>query len=110
MQTLKDIWQKLKELCLKVLELSKQDILSIWNNTKFFLIPLIILGLIVKFRDIIISVLVSSSKKVFKNAQDKNKTLQTKEDNNNKKADDLVKQANGLTSQEGPVAEDWYKK
>src|SRR5271165_2767383 len=86
-----------------------QDIKTIWAQDKVFLIAFGALILTIKFRDIIIDLLVSSAKRIFTKAQSQNSQLQQQENTANAQADQLVKEAQQLPSTEKPISEDWYK-
>jgi hypothetical protein len=99
-QWLKDQWAKVN-----------QDLKTLWNNNRIFLILLIPVILIIKFRSILIDIIVNASKQQIQNAQNKDAKLKGKEDQANAQANQLVDEANKLGSQERPpVDADWYKK
>jgi hypothetical protein len=108
-QNLKDIQIKIKSWISNIIALSKQDIKSIWNNTKLLIIPLVLLGVTIKFRDIIINILIKSSKRVFTAAQQKSQKSVNQENQDNQQAEDLINQANNLNKDQPPLGEDWYK-
>jgi len=86
------------------------DFKALWEKNKilfFILIPLI---LIVKFRDILISLIVSGGKKALEDAQKKDGELAATEVNANNQANKLVEDAKKLAENKTPVDEDWYKK
>jgi len=86
------------------------DIGELWEKDKWFVIIFGALILIIKFRDILIDILVNSGKNIEKNAENKDGKLAAQENQANQQANDLVKKAEQLPSQEQPVDDDWYKK
>lgn len=88
-----------------------QDFKTLWNNNRIFLILLIPIILIIKFRNVIIDILVNASKQQIEDAQNKDAKLKTKEDQAKAQANQLVDEANKLGQQpQQPVDVDWYKK
>jgi hypothetical protein len=85
------------------------DAKELWSKDKVFFIIFGAIILIVKFRDIFISLLVSGGKKTMDNAQKKDDSLATQEKTENGQADALVKQAEALSNKETLVQPDWYK-
>lgn len=98
--------QKLQALKDKVKNLFS----SLWNSNKlyFYLIGTVLI--IIKFRELLINMLVSSSKVIFSSSQKKDDLLSSQEKTDNKEADRLVEEASKLPSEEKPVDENWYKK
>lgn len=96
---LKAIWAKVKE-----------QVAGIWDKDKgiFFLVALV--ALIVKFRDLIIDILVNSAKRVKENADKKDEKLAAEEIDLKKQADQAVQDAQNEPSKQQPVDDDWYKK
>jgi hypothetical protein len=87
----------------------EQDLKDIWNTDKVFFVTFGFLILVVKFRDILIGLLVNNSKNVLQTSQDKDKTLSAQEAQANEDANTLVQKAKDEPSQETPVTDDWYK-
>lgn len=110
MNSLKALWARIRASLDKFEALAAKDLGDLWQNYRGFLIAFGAIVLTVKFRDILIDLIVSSSKKMFQSAENKNNSLQLKEDKDNNQANALVKEAQALPSQEQPVDVDWYKK
>lgn len=89
---------------------ARQDWKIIWDSGKGFFFAAGILILIVKFRDIIIDILLNSAKRLFSNATKKDAVLDNQETKDNNAANALVDQANKLPSNETPTSDDWNKK
>jgi hypothetical protein len=87
-----------------------QDLKKLWNTDKMFLFAFGALVLFIKFRDILISLLVSSSKRIDTNAQKQDTKLAAQENQANTQANALAAQAAALPSTETPVSEDWNTK
>lgn len=106
---LKGLWLKISQSWANVKILAEKDLSTLWTE---FRTPLILLGgiiLTIKFRDLVINLIVSNSKKLFNNAQKQSQVLQSKENSNNKQADALVQDAQNLSSTNPPVDENWNK-
>lgn len=88
----------------------KLDAKTLWDNHKLFLIFFGALILIVKFRDVLIDILVSSSKKLLQDTKDKDKVLVNEENKAKDDAAALVQKAKDEPLKEKPVDDDWYKK
>lgn len=96
---LKALWAKIKAVA--------SDLWSKYNI--FLIIPAAIL-LIIKYRDLIIDILLNSSKRVEDKAKKEDSKLATEENQAKTQADELVKKAAEEPSKEQPVSEDWYLK
>lgn len=83
---------------------------ELWGKYSIFFIIVGALLLIAKFGDLIISFLTWLSKRQVENAQKQDAALKQQEDAANKQANDLIKKADELPSQQGPVDENWNKK
>lgn len=83
---------------------------DLWKNNKLFLIAFGAIILIIKFRSLLIDLIVSDSKKVFDNAKKQSDTLKSEEDSANKKANDLVASADKKLQEKPTVDEDWNKR
>jgi hypothetical protein len=107
---IKVIWAKIKAGWTSLTTLAEKDFLELWVSyrTVFILFGAAILTL--KFRDLLVDFIVSSSKRLFQSTQKKSDSLETKEDTLNKQADALVQQATQLPATEKPVTDDWNKK
>src|ERR1035437_2398125 len=99
-----DAW--LKAFLLKLNTGAKE----LWEKDKVFVIVFGLLILIVKFKDVLISLLVASAKRTVEDAQKKDATLATQESQANTQADALVQKAKDEASKETPVGTDWHKK
>lgn len=99
------MFKKLKAFWAKI----NSDINDLWEKDKGFLLLFGVIILVVKFRDILISLIVASSKRLFDKTQQQSDALKTKEDSDNAAADKLVEEANKLTNSNPPPGDDWYK-
>ena len=66
--------------------------------------------IIIKFRSIVIDLIVSSSKELIKNTKNNDSKLSQKENEFRKEADELIEKAKKASEQKIDVEEDWYKK
>lgn len=78
------------------------------NRVLFWISAAIVL--VIKYRDILISILVNSGKKIYTQSQQKSDELQKQEKDLNDQANALVDQAKNAPDSEKPVDPDWYKK
>lgn len=92
------------------LEKLQMDPATLWKNHKGFLIGFGVLILIIKFREVIIDILVSSSKTVLEDAKKKDSSLRADENAANNAANKLIDDAKKLDENKPKVDEDWYKK
>lgn len=83
---------------------------DLWANHKLFLIGCGALILIVKFREVLIDILVSSSKTLIADTKKQSDVLVTQENEANKQANDLIAKAKEEPSKNTPSDDDWYKK
>lgn len=97
-EKLKAFWAKLNT-----------DVKTLWSGNKMFLIGFGLLILIVKFRNVIIDLLVANSKTVLNDAVKKDTELKAEEDKANNAANKLVDEAKKLSDNKPTVDEDWYK-
>lgn len=88
----------------------KMDAKDLWNSHKVFFVVFGILILVVKFREILIDLIVSSSKKTLEDATKQDTQLAAEETKDKADADKLVEQAKEEPLKEKPVDVDWYKK
>ena len=86
------------------------DAATLWSDHKLFFIIFGLLVLIVKFREILIDILVKSTKDTMNDATKKDDKLKTEEDQAKAAADKLVEDAKNEPSKEKPVDDDWFKK
>lgn len=97
--TLQEFWAKVN-----------LDASDLWEKDKLFFILFGVVILIVKFRSLLVDLIVSDSANVLKNAEKDDSALAKDEKANNQAADQLVQHAQQLSSQEGKVTDDWNKK
>jgi hypothetical protein len=85
------------------------EVSDLWEKDKNFvlLFGVIILG--VKFRQILISLIISSSKALFNSTEKKSNALDQKEVDDNADAEKLIQEAKQLPNDETPVTDDWNK-
>jgi len=90
---------------------SKKDLATLWAQDKGYIIAFGALILFLKYRDLIISILVNSGKREVASAQKQSDALQAQENQANQQANELVKDANKLASQDTTETDvEWYKK
>lgn len=92
------MWEKIKALWAKL------------GDTKIVLVIIGVITLIVKFRSIIIDLLVKDSKKTLDDATKKDDQLKAEETQANQQADALVKKAAEEGKTDAPVDENWNVK
>lgn len=83
---------------------------ELWEKDKVFLLCFGLLILVVKFRSVLISLIVANSKKLLEDTKTADTVLQKQENDYKKKADALVQEAKNLPNTKENVDEDWYKK
>lgn len=88
----------------------QMDFKDLWNNHKVFFVVFGLLVLIVKFREVLINILISSAKKTMEEAKKEDANLSSQENQAKADADALVKKAQEEPSKEQPVDADWFKK
>jgi hypothetical protein len=88
----------------------KQQIVDLWDKDKGIFLLIAIAAIVVKFRDIMIDLLINSAKRVDKNAQKQDSKLADQEAQLKQQADAAVQQAADEPQKEEPVTDDWYKK
>lgn len=89
---------------------ASQDIKDIWAKDKGFFILFGALILTIKFRQILMNLIIGNAKALFNSAQKQSNQDQTKENQANTQANALEQQAEQLPSQEQPITPDWNKK
>jgi len=82
----------------------------LWNQYRLFFIGFGILILVVRFKDVIIDLLVANSKKTFDNAVKQDTILRNQETQYNNQANQLRNEANQLSENKPTVGEDWNLK
>ena len=82
----------------------------LWREYRAFFIVFGILILIVKFREVIISLLLDNAKQTINTAEKKDEQLKTQENQANDAANALRKQADDLSNNQPVVDENWNKK
>lgn len=88
----------------------KSPLGTLWDNHKVFLIIFGLGILIWKFREVIIDLLVSSSREAVKDAQKQDQTLKGEEKAANDQANQLRNEAAALDDNKPVIDEDWNKK
>ena len=83
---------------------------TLWNQYKVFFILFGVFVLIFKFREVIIDLLVSSSRKTVQDAVKKDEILRGEEKAANDQANQLRKEASDLAANKPVIDEDWNKK
>lgn len=97
-QKIKDFWNKLNS-----------SITDLWKNNKIFLFVFGILIFIIKFRSIIIDLLISNSKKIVEETKKTDENLKNSEENYKKESEYFVDKAKKISEEKVEVKEDWYK-
>ena len=82
---------------------------ALWKSYKVFFIVFGLLILVIKFRETIIDILVSSSKVTLDNTQKQDTQLKADENKTNSQANKLVDYAKKLGDNKPKVDEDWNK-
>lgn len=83
---------------------------DLWNESKLFLLVFGVIIVVIKFRQLLIDLIVSNSKTLFDNATKESDASQKKENEENDAANQLVKHAQELPDSEGPIGDDWNTK
>jgi hypothetical protein len=96
---------KLKAIWAKV----NSDAADLWQRDKAFFVAFAALIAFVKFRDILINLMVALAKREYTGAQKQDAKLATQENQASTQADALAAQAAALPATETPVTEDWNK-
>jgi hypothetical protein len=96
---LKALWAKLNA-----------DISEVWKDDKVFVFIFGAIMLVIKFRNILMDLIVSNSQSIFKSAQKESSVDQQQENKDNAAATKLEQDAQKLSSSETPVTDDWNKK
>lgn len=92
------LWQRLKT-----------QVTDLWDKDKGIFLLIAIAAVIVKFRDILLDLLINSAKRVDQNAQKQDSKLANQETQLKQQADAAVQQAAKDAPKDGPVSDDWYK-
>lgn len=100
------MWERIKALWAK----AKAQLASLWDKDKGIIILIAIGGIFFKFRDILIDILIDSSKRVKENADKQDTKLAGEEASLKHQADDAVQKAKEEPLKQEPVTDDWYKK
>jgi hypothetical protein len=98
--------QYLKELWAKAVAKLKE----VWEKNKLLILIIIPLLLLAKFRDVIIDILVSSSKKLVDKTEKKDVALKKEQDRANDEANRIIAEADRKSENKPEVDEDWHKK
>jgi hypothetical protein len=88
----------------------KQQVTDLWDKDKGIFLLIAIAAFIVKFRDIIIDLMINSAKRVDKNAHTQDTKLADQETDLKQQADAAVQQAQQDAPKDGPISDDWNKK
>lgn len=88
----------------------QMDPATLWKNHRWFLIGFGLLILVIKFREVIIDILVSSSKTVMNDARKNDAQLRNDQNQANDAANKLIDDANKMAENKPDVDEDWHKK
>ena len=86
-----------------------QDLKDLWDKDRLFLITFGVIILFVKFRDLLISILLNSANRVQASAKKSDSKLASQENNANNEANALVEDAHNVAQDEAPVDSNWYK-
>ena len=97
---------KIKALWAKI----KQQFVDVWDKDKGIFVLVALAAIAVKFRDIIIDILINSTKRVKDKADKKDETLAAQETQLKQQADQAIQDAQDEPKKEQPVDDDWYKK
>jgi len=106
---LKSLVSGLKSFVANFKAKASKDLSELWKDYKGFLIVFGALILTLKFRELLVSFLLNSSKRFFQGAQKKSASLDLKENKDDAQSNALVEQAQDLPKTEQPVTVDWYK-
>lgn len=106
---LKAFWAKIQPTLSAVWTKVHADLADLWEKDKAFLVIFGVIILSVKFREIMILLLVSGGKLLFAKSEQKSETLEKQEANYNSSADKLVEQAKETTQSDSSVSDDWYQ-
>lgn len=90
-----------------MLEKIKNFWLNIWEKDKGIVILIAALALFLKYRDILIGLLIGSAKRIETDAKKQDLKLEAQEDQLKKDADAQVKKASEEPQKEEPVDADW---
>lgn len=86
------------------------DTKDTWNRIKIYVLAILAVIVTLEFQKIKDALLAYGGKKEIQEDQKKDQTLAVQEKTDNDAADQLVKDAEALPSQEKPITnEDWYK-
>jgi hypothetical protein len=98
--------QYLKELWAKAVQKLKE----VWEKNKLLILIIIPLILLAKFRDLIIDILVSSSKKLVEKTTKDSAELKQEQDAANNEANQIIADADKKSENKPKVDKDWHKK
>ena len=85
----------------------RTDIGELWQENKLFVFVFGALILVIKFREILINIIVANGKTIFNNATQQSAKDQKKEDQNNQDANALIKQAEDIGKNSPSIPDDW---
>jgi hypothetical protein len=95
---------------LTFLEKLSQPVTTLWQESRVFLLVFGIIILIVKFRDVIIDLILGEAKHQVDTATKTDAQLKSQENAANDQANQLRKEADTLSDNLPPVTDDWNKK
>ena len=87
----------------------KMPFSQLWEKHKLFLFIFGLLIVLVKFREVIIDILISSARAKFEDAKQKDANLAGQQNAANNKANQLIDNANKMDQNKPEVKEDWHK-
>lgn len=109
-EKLQALWLKLNTGLSTFWSKLNTDISELWQNSKVFVIIFGILIAVIKFHNVLIDLIVSGSKTLFQNTQQKSDSDQDQENKDNQQANQDAQDANNLPNGEAPVNDDWNTK
>lgn len=110
LERLKTICASIEAIYKGIITKASQDAKDIWNQDKAFFFLAGALILTIKFRQILINIIIGNAKDLFNSAQKQDAKDQNLENKANAQADQLVQDAQQAPAQEQPVNTDWNKK
>jgi hypothetical protein len=103
------LWAKIKTTALTFWARLNADFTKLWAEDRIFFIAFGVIILTLKFRTILINLIVTNAKSIFTKAQTQDDKLTTQENAEKTASNGLVQDAMQLPKSEQPVSEDWYK-
>lgn len=93
-----------------VLDTAKQQVKDFWNTYRVYIVGFTGFFLFIKFRDVLIDLLVNSGKRIMDDTKKQDEQLAKEENDAKAKAAALQAQAQKELEPKEPVGDDWYKK